>query len=191
MWFHEACIKEDVSASISNWFTRRKLPSLIRALIDGVKSLHADFAAHKATGSSAIETLSEECGLLRKQNDDLQMNTNVITEVIKSKDTRNSVTAAPTSQPSLYSDVVRSSVRSALQDEKARNEVIVSRIKETENGTEAFRNICSEVEFDGSPSEVVRLGKKLDGRDRHMKGTFATPFDARRFYASVNAHKEN
>ncbi|ELT98730.1 hypothetical protein CAPTEDRAFT_198560 [Capitella teleta] len=120
------------------------------------------------------------------------MNINALTEVIKSKDTRNSVAAAQTSQPSLYSDVVRSSVRNALQEKKARNEAIVTRIKESENETEVFRKICSEVESDGSPSEVVRLGKKVDGREQPLKVPFATSFDARRFCASVNAaHKEN
>ena len=160
---------------------------MVQTLVNDLKSLNLEFTTYRETTKATIENLNEECTQLKMQNQELQTSIKSLTESAKSNITR------PISDPVVpdtYAKAVQSSVRNALLDDRARSEVIVSRINETSDAHEAIRNICSKVNFVGNLSDVRRVGKKTDGRDRPLKVTFGNPFDARTFCSRVDGSKE-
>ena len=178
-WFHMKCIqKEDPDASttgIWNCFTCRMMPSLISDLVQTVNSLKQE-----------VSSLSLKYNELKAQNETL---VTIIDAQSKKESASDPSPTVSTPDPCTYSSVVASSVRTALRDEKARNDVIISRIKESANCQDTIRSICSKIEYAGLPNDVVRIGRKKEGRDRPMKVTFATSFDARRFCSRLNEKK--
>ncbi|ELU15261.1 hypothetical protein CAPTEDRAFT_214733 [Capitella teleta] len=62
-----------------------------------------------------------------------------------------------------FADVVKQSVRSVFYDDKSKNEIIMSKVKEGENDQQYVTNVCKIIHFEGQPTDVVRLGRKKDG----------------------------
>lgn len=187
-WFHEACMKEKDLSGIWNCFGCRRMPSMIKGLMADLKALSDEFAAYKTTSTEAISQLSEQHEQSKNQNKDLQTKIDLLTKSSASR-THEAASAAPDS--TLYSDVVCSSVKTALRDEKAKNDVIITRINENNNEQQTISNLCSKINFDSTPTDVMRLGKKAEGHNRPLKVTFTSRFDARAFCSRVNACKED
>ncbi|ELU13156.1 hypothetical protein CAPTEDRAFT_213191 [Capitella teleta] len=87
-------------------------------------------------------------------------------------------------------DVVKRSVRSVFHDDKSKNEIIMSEVKEGENDQQYVPNVCKIIHFEGQPTYVVRLGRKKDGHPRPLRVTFSSPFDARVFRARFVDHRK-
>ncbi|ELU08257.1 hypothetical protein CAPTEDRAFT_189161 [Capitella teleta] len=81
-------------------------------------------------------------------------------------------------QGGAFADVVRSSVRSALQDEEHLKEVIMSKIEEHGRDETVVSDLCKKMNFCSRPTEVKRLGKKPtdDNYRRLLKVTFSSVF---------------
>ena len=85
-------------------------------------------------------------------------------------------------------DVVKTSVKSALGDEKTKNDVIISAMPENSKDQEDVEVLCNRVQAVTEPCAVTRLGKSKANSDhpRLIKATFPSQFDARAFLARVD-----
>lgn len=102
----------------------------------------------------------------------------------------NSDTSAP--QKKSFSDVIKTSVRSALEEENTKNEVIIKGLNENQHDEEDLDALCTKAQIVMKPSAVLRLGKRNsdENRPRLMKATFPTAFDARAFLSKIHACKK-
>ena len=87
-------------------------------------------------------------------------------------------------------DMLRQSVRSALEEEKNKCEVIISRAAESDDDTAFITTLCTTMQSSTKPTHLTRLGKK-GNHPRLLKATFPSSFDARTFIAKYEeARKE-
>jgi len=89
-----------------------------------------------------------------------------------------------------FADVVRQSVQSALQDERGKNDLVISRMDEQGDDEKRLADVCKTLECESKPAELHRLGSKKEGRTRLLKVSFPTNFDARAFRASFNNRRK-
>lgn len=87
-------------------------------------------------------------------------------------------------------DMLRQSVRSALEEEKSKCEVIISRAVESENDNTFVSSLCTAMRSSTKPTHLVRLGKK-GSHPRLLKATFPSSFDARAFIAKYDEAKKD
>ena len=88
-----------------------------------------------------------------------------------------------------FANAVQKSVRAALQEDRCKQEVIISgATEEGKNDLKLIHDLCQKIDFTSKPSDTVRLGKKKDSaeRPRLLKVTFSTSFEARAFMARYN-----
>ena len=83
--------------------------------------------------------------------------------------------------PQKLSKVVKTSVQSALDSEKTKRELIISRLDESGSDLENVLQIGESVGFQAKPVDVQRLGQKSAGTSRLLKVTFSSFSDARNF----------
>ncbi|ELU11973.1 hypothetical protein CAPTEDRAFT_216781 [Capitella teleta] len=67
-----------------------------------------------------------------------------------------------------------------------KSELMISNIDEKNNEMEFMDDLRNKMQIDSKPKELKRIEKKLTGRDRLLKVSFSTPFDARAFRAKYN-----
>ncbi|ELU15010.1 hypothetical protein CAPTEDRAFT_209156 [Capitella teleta] len=102
------------------------------------------------------------------------------------------LTSSPQStpaQPSSFADVVKTSIRSALEEDKAKQEVIIQRLPENNRDVADVHEICAKAEVIVKPTAVTRLGKSHPNRPRIVKVTSPSTFDARTFRFKVEESK--
>ncbi|ELU12658.1 hypothetical protein CAPTEDRAFT_210230 [Capitella teleta] len=102
------------------------------------------------------------------------------------------LTSSPQStpaQPSSFADVVKTSIRSALEEDRAKQEVIIQRLPENTRDVADVHEICARAEVIVKPTAVTRLGKSHPNRPRIVKVTFPSTFDARTFRSKVEESK--
>ena len=175
---------------------------MVNELMCAMKSIQDDFSAFKVKMESVVGQLSDECKQLKQENEKLQSKIQEFSNA-----SNNSAISMPEdrslAQPPL-SNVVRNSVQLALQDEKSKREVIISRAEEQGRDQAFVTDLCSKINFQGSPTEVTRLGrlKKVKTSDantpseaakhhRLLKVSFPSPFDARAFCSRFDEAKKN
>lgn len=175
-WFHQSCVNETENSGIWNCPDCRLLPSIVRTLLDTVKTLKQDMA-----------TLSQECAELRSENRDLHMKLTSQLPI----DADQSPEASIPQQRSI-ADVVRNSVKNAINDEKCRNEVMISKAEEKGQDEKFISDLCTKMNFDTKPIEVTRMGEKSETRSHHrlLKVSFSTSFDARAFRSRFEQTKK-
>jgi hypothetical protein len=154
---------------------------------DSLKNtLHVILCEIKACNEET-KALKEEIATLKLSNDALCIELSELkcvsssTPTSASKDSTSSVK---------FADVVKQSVRSVFHDDKSKNEIIMSKVKEGENDQQYVTNVCKIIHFEGQPTDVVRLGRKKDGHSRPLRVTFSSPFDARVFRARFVEHRK-
>ena len=91
--------------------------------------------------------------------------------------------------------VVKSSIKSVLESEKSKREIIVSRLPESSStGTGGgdsgiMKKICVDIGFPNPPVEVKRLGQQQTNLSRLLKVTFQSEFEARAFKSTYKTAK--
>lgn len=89
-----------------------------------------------------------------------------------------------------FADVVRNSVQSTLRDEQIKSQIIISKVDEKANATQFLTNLCEKMSFTTEKStDIERIGRKSSDRNRLLKVSFQTPFDARSFKARFDELK--
>ncbi|ELT87143.1 hypothetical protein CAPTEDRAFT_194159 [Capitella teleta] len=149
-------------------------------------TLHAILCEIKACNEET-KALKEEIATLKLSNGALCKELSELKCVSNSAPT--SASEDSTSSVKL-ADVVKQSVRSVFYDDKSKNEIIMSKVKEGENDQQYVTNVCKIIHFEGQPTDVVRLGRKKDGHPRPLRVTFSCPFDARVFLARFVGHRK-
>jgi hypothetical protein len=86
-------------------------------------------------------------------------------------------------------DVVAKALRTTLDDERFKTELIISNVNEGENDSTFVSDLCSTIDCRSVPQEISRLGRKLDNHPRLLKVTFPTEFDARAFKSRFDQKK--
>ena len=81
-----------------------------------------------------------------------------------------------------FTDAMRQSVRSAMQEEQIKREVIITRAEDKGEDETIISKLCTDMGIHVKPSHLERMGKKGE-RPRLLKATFPTAFDARVFMA--------
>ena len=85
--------------------------------------------------------------------------------------------------------MVKTSVQSALDSEKTKCELIISRLDESGSDLENVLQIGESVSSQAKPVDVQRLGQKSAGTSRLLKVTFSSFSDARNFRLSFDKNK--
>ena len=95
-------------------------------------------------------------------------------------------------QSASFAAVVRKSVQTAIKDEKCKTEVIISGAEEKGQDSTMVNELCEALNFQVRPLDVNRVGhKKTDSdRQRLLKVTFASPFEARSFRAKFEEKRK-
>ena len=78
------------------------------------------------------------------------------------------------------SGVMRQSVGAALQEERCRHDIIVSRAAEGDDA-KMINDLCKLMDFPTQPNSQRRLGQKKDNNVRLLMLSFGSSFDARAF----------
>ena len=139
--------------------------------------------------SDLTKTMKDEIKMLRDEVASLKAELSIVNSKLSSV---NADSTAPSIDAPTFADVVsstvapllRKSVQSALNEEQAKNEVIIGRAEENGNDQNAVMNLCQKLDFQSTPKEIKRLGKKTDdNHSRLLKVSFAHQFDARTFCA--------
>ena len=176
--------------------TLTKIMDELRKVREGRDALQAEVLQLK----ESYETLQNEHVAMKQELlNDLQI-VKVKLETIEeqlSKNTPacpigNSASNATAAAPGpVLSEVVSKSVKSAIQDERAKNTVVVGRMKECVDENKAIEEVCEKIGFQSKPTDVLRLGKKRENHNRPLKVTFACPFDARTFCSRLTGAKSD
>jgi hypothetical protein len=99
--------------------------------------------------------------------------------------------AGPQANTLSFADVVSSSVRVALRDEKSKSEVVIAKLPEKKRDAKDVESLCKNISLTVKPTAVSRMGKEpKNDQPRPVKVTFPTPFDARVFMAKVSETKK-
>jgi hypothetical protein len=77
-----------------------------------------------------------------------------------------------------------------MNDEKTRNEVVISQMPENKRDVEDIEELCAVVQVAVRPTAVSRLGNDTTKHPRPVKISFPTPFDARTFLAKADAARK-
>ncbi|ELU09907.1 hypothetical protein CAPTEDRAFT_198361 [Capitella teleta] len=96
------------------------------------------------------------------------------------------LTSSPQStpaQPSSFADVVKTSIRSALEEDRAKQEVIIQRLPENTRDVADVHEICARAEVIVKPTAVTRLGKSHPNRPLALEDAF--PSDHKVLYFNV------
>ena len=101
---------------------------------------------------------------------------------------RTSASSRPT-----FVDVVKKSVQTALQEEKSKCDVIISKVEEKGQDERFVANLCTKMNHDTKPTSVIRLGRKSETTNYHrlLKLTFSTNFEARTFRSRFDEMKKS
>lgn len=97
--------------------------------------------------------------------------------------------STPNDIPTSFADVVKSSVQSAIHEEKTKSDVILINVKDAKKDSDDVKKICSDIGCPSKPVAMQRLGRSLDNRERLLKVSFGNPFDARAFQAKFQEAK--
>ena len=153
----------------------------IKALREEVSSLRAELAANTAaanaaaTAAAATTTPCASCILMQ------------------ARPPAGSRDEISTGDAPLWSDVVNSSVKTAvktaLHDEKAKSEIVITKMPENNRDHKDLDDLCTRMQFPARPTSITRLGKDTTNLPRPIKVTFPTPFEARAFLAKAEAVK--
>ena len=196
-WYHEGCI-DGSSGGIWNCNSCRNMPALVASLVDFVQAMQAEISA-----------LKTECHALRDANQKLcdNINTNELNTELTLMKTKlanieaklsdgdqislpNTISASVPTQPALFSEMVKSSVKAVFQHEHAKNDVIIKGMKENNTDENDVISLCDKVQAVTKPKDLVRLGKPNAKRPRLLKASFQTSYEARGFLSRFDACKK-
>lgn len=90
-----------------------------------------------------------------------------------------------------FADVVKKSVQSVINDDKTKNEIVISKVDEGRDDHAFVVELCKKVNFEKTPNNITRLGRKKDGHHRPLRVTFSNPFDSRAFRARFAEHTKD
>ncbi|ELU11822.1 hypothetical protein CAPTEDRAFT_188630 [Capitella teleta] len=95
-----------------------------------------------------------------------------------------------------FADAVKKSVHTALQEDKAKCDVVISKVEEKGKDESFVADLCSIISYDTKLIGVMRLGRKKDDTHHHrlLKLSFSTNFEARAFrsrFEEVRKDKPN
>lgn len=141
----------------------------------------------------ATQGLEDEIKLLRSEVMQLKEQLNQSVEEVKetmSVDAADRASFSETVVASKYSDVIKKSVQTVLQEDKLKSELILSKVDEKEHAQEFIAQLCEKINYHKKPVDIKRLGKKTEDRNRVIKLTLPTPFEARTFTARYMQEKD-
>ncbi|ELU15348.1 hypothetical protein CAPTEDRAFT_193561 [Capitella teleta] len=131
---------------------------------DSLKNtLHTILCEVKACNEET-KALKEEIATLKLSNDALCKELSELKCVSSSASTSAS---KDSTLPVKFADVVKQSVRSVFHDDKSKNEIIMSKVKEGKNDQQYVTNVCKIIHFEWQPTDVVRLGQ--DHQENHQR----------------------
>lgn len=159
-----------------------QLVSIIKPLIaDAVQELKSQLQTLKSEFASLqAKVTNEEVGLTVPNDDEGDG---------REGDTSWNVVASRRKKKSLP-DMLRQSVQSALEEEKSKCEVIISRAVESGNDDAFISTLCTSMRSSTKPTHLVRLGKR-GSHPRLLKASFPSSFDARAFIAKYDEAKKD
>lgn len=170
----------------------------LSALLETVKTELANILEEVRQGKDERENLKGEIQNLKKEIEDHRKEAksnqeSLLSEIRNLKEqVPKTATSTPAESEATYAQVVRSSVRSVMQDEQCKAEMIFSSVEEKGKDRDFVSNLCNKMELQTKPVEITRLGRNQPSnteRPRLLKVTFPTAFDARAFRAKYEEVK--
>lgn len=79
-----------------------------------------------------------------------------------------------------------------MEEEKCRNDVMISRVEEKGQDQAMISDLCTKLELKATPIGIMRVGHKSKAPSHHrmLKVSFANAFDARAFSARFDEKKK-
>ena len=190
-WHHGDCLPRDEEiAGIWNCPKCRLLPQLLADMTISHSELQKEMQAmsdkmqamsnKQSEMEDGMNEIKDQCAKLREENINLLAK-------LENALSHNVAASSACAQQSIdsgsnsWTQVVKSSVRSALQDEQSKSEIVLLQMPEKKSDSKDLQALCSKLKISVRPSAVVRLGNDAKKGPRPMKVTFSTPFDARIF----------
>ena len=172
-----------------NTMKKDELKSTLTKLVKQIKELKCTSNDHDSSG---LVTILQE---MRSETMDLKKQMVEMQKKMVSPDLSHALnpTPAEASGPMNQSlaEVVRETVKSAIDDEQAKSQLILSRISEDANAQQIVNELCDQINFSPKPTGMMRIGRKSPGRQRLLRVSFPSQFDARKFKSSFDAMKKD
>ena len=139
--------------------------------------------------SEQTKVLTDEIGKLR--NEVVQLRTELAAVKKCALEQKPNNTSIAQQTPSME-EAVSASVKTALQDEKTKCEVVLVQLPENKRDTKDIEEMCHRLQIKTRPSALTRMGESSTAnKPRPLKVTFPTQFDARLFLAKVDENNHN
>jgi Cu/Zn superoxide dismutase len=173
-----------------NTMKKEDLKNTLLDLIDYVKnakkndSVMLQILEEVKKGSNEREGLKEEMTQLKSNNEVLLKELADVKSHLSALHLHQKPTMENDSSPlPFFADAVKKSVHTALQEDKARCDVIISKVEEKGKDESFAADLCSKISYDTKPIGVMRLGRKKEDTHHHrlLKLSFSTNFEARAF----------
>lgn len=202
-WHHGDCLPRDEEIA-GIWKCSKCI--LLPQLLADMTVAHSKLQTEMQTISNDMQTMSakqcemeckmneiiNECATLREENKNLLAK---LEHALSNSDAASSADAHKpadvNSASNSWTQIVKSSVRSALQDEQSKSEIVLLQMPEKKNDSRDIQTLCSKLKISVQPSAVVRLGNDEKKAPRPVKVTFSTPFDARIFLTKADELKND
>ncbi|ELU03490.1 hypothetical protein CAPTEDRAFT_192655 [Capitella teleta] len=95
----------------------------------------------------------------------------------------------PLATPPTFADIVHSTVKNTIKEEKAQAQVVISDAKDSD--LQFISSLCEKISHKSMPKNVSRMGTKSADRVRPMVVTFDSIFDARTFMSRFDDSKSD
>ena len=207
-WYHDECMNVKKEGA---WHcpTCCAMPKNVMSLLTKISDLQSQLQAlHQAdieNGLSLAE-IKEDCQIIKRDNAELKDQVKGLQrhllfplehdseaaedksdELSPASSNSNDWSEVRKKKRKSFTEVIRTTVETALQDHKAPNDVIISKAEEKGQDTKFVANLCAKAKLTTKPTEIQRLGQKTNDSNHHrlLRIAFPTSFDARTFKAEV------
>ncbi|ELT90552.1 hypothetical protein CAPTEDRAFT_186612 [Capitella teleta] len=173
-----------------NTMKKEDLKNTLLDLIDYVKnakkndSVMLQILEEVKKGSNEREGLKEEMTQLKSNNEVLLKELADVKSHLSALHLHQQPTMEnDSSPPPFFADAVKKSVHTALPEDKAKCDIIISKVEEKGKDDSFAADLCSKISYDTKPIGVMRLGRKKEDTHHHrlLKLSFSTNFEARAF----------
>ena len=140
--------------------------------------------------SEQTKVLTDEIEKLRNEVVQLRTELAAVKKCVVEEKPNDTPIAQQTS--SNLANVVKSCVQTAFQEEKDKNDVILSNLPENESKPDSnlVSELCHTLKFTSKSKGMSRLGRKVENQHRLLRVSFDSQFDARAFKSKFDELKQ-
>ncbi|ELU03510.1 hypothetical protein CAPTEDRAFT_185844 [Capitella teleta] len=144
-----------------------------------------------SSSNSEVKELRAEMHELKTQMLELLSKMNMLSQTRTADQGELGSHTVPLATPPTFADIVRSTVKNTIKEEKAQAQVVISNAKEEDSDLQFMSSLCEKISQKSMSKKVSRMGTKSADRVRPMIVTFDSIFDARTFMSRFDDSKSD